>query len=61
MGVWQQNDLGIDYEYDYSASCACKDLDARDTFGDRVNCAVEDGQLILAEFVAPQRSTVDEL
>ena len=54
-------ELRIDYEYDYAAYCACKDLDARDTLGDSLTCVVADGQAILAEFTAPERSTVDEL
>jgi hypothetical protein len=56
----QGGGLRIDYEYDYSAYCACKNLDARDTFTGRATCAVKDGNIVLAEFVPPDRSTLDE-
>lgn len=52
--------LRIEYEYDYSAYCACKDLDARDTLADSTTCPVMDGIVILSEFTMPTRSTVDE-
>jgi hypothetical protein len=55
-----ERELRIDYEYDYAAYCACKDLDARDTLRDSLTCAVADGHVILAEFTAPVRSTLDE-
>ena len=53
-------ELRIEYEYDYEAYCACKDLDARDTLRDSLTCAVADGHVILVEFIAPERSTLDE-
>lgn len=52
--------LRIRYEYDYSAYCACKDLSASDTQTDSVVCEVRDGTLVVAEFVPPERSTLDE-
>lgn len=52
--------LRIEYEYDYSAYCACKDLDARDTLSDSTTCAVRDGSLVLVEYSPPVRSTLDE-
>lgn len=55
-----ERELRIDYEYDYQAYCACKDLDARDTLGDSLTCAVEDGVIVLAEAVIPVRSTFEE-
>jgi hypothetical protein len=53
-------ELRIEYEYDYSAYCACKDLDARDTLSDSLTCRLRNGLIVLAEFDAPVRSTLDE-
>jgi len=53
-------ELRIEYEYDYSAYCACKDLDARDTLADSTTCPVTNGSIVLSEFTPPVRSTLDE-
>ncbi len=50
----------IAYEYDYSAHCSCKNLDARDTFAGNVTCEVRNGNIVLPEFEPPERSTLDE-
>lgn len=50
----------ITYEYDYSAHCACKNLDATDTQTDHLTCELRDGSLVLPHFVPVERSTVDE-
>lgn len=56
----RDGELRIEYEYDYSAYCACKDLDARDTLVDRTSCAIRNGNIVLTEFTPPVRSTLDE-
>ncbi|MBL8490715.1 MAG: hypothetical protein JNM82_08055 [Rhodocyclaceae bacterium] len=52
--------LRITYEYDYSAHCACKNLDATDTQTDHLTCDLCEGSLVLREFVPAERSTADE-
>jgi hypothetical protein len=53
--------LQIQYEYDYSAHCSCKNLDARDTYADSLQCEIRDGHIVLKEFVPMERTTADEL
>jgi hypothetical protein len=55
------NSLRIHYEYDYSAHCSCKNLDARDTYADSLQCEIRDGHIVLKKFVPMERTTADEL
>lgn len=58
--VRETNELRIGYRLDYTAFCACKNLDASDSFTNQLTCRIHNGNIVLPEFVPQERSTVEE-
>lgn len=58
--IRRPNEIQIEYRYDYTAHCACKNLDARDSYTDHLTCKIRDNQLVLTEFVPLERTTFEE-
>lgn len=56
----EPNALRIRYQIDYTAFCACKNLNASDSFTNQLTCQIRDGNLILNKFIPQERSTFEE-
>lgn len=54
------DELRIGYRLDYTAFCACKNLDASDSFTNEMTCRMRHGNLVLPRFVPQERSTFEE-
>jgi len=53
-------EIRIEYRYDYTAHCACKNLDASDFYTDQLSCKILEGNIVLPKFVPQERSTFEE-
>lgn len=58
--VRESNELRIRYRLDYTAFCACKNLDASDSFTHQLTCQIRDGNIVLNKFVPQEHSTFEE-
>lgn len=56
----EADQLRIGYRLDYTAFCACKNLNASDSFTNQLTCGIRNGNLVLPEFVPQERSTFEE-
>jgi hypothetical protein len=56
----EPNEIRIRYQIDYTAFCACKNLNARDSFTNQLTCQIRDGNIVLNKFVPQERSTFEE-
>ena len=54
------DEIRIEYRYDYTAYCACKNLNASDSHTDQLSCKIREGNIVLPEFVQQERSTFEE-
>lgn len=56
----EPNEIRIRYRIDYTAFCACKNLNASDSFVNQLTCQIRDGNIVLHEFAPQERSTFEE-